>query len=120
MNPVENKVVEAFIEVVKTVGGRGPKNVYARVKEEHIEIHFWLIKSPLEGFIYERFHDGPSYLEEMYHRIFHIIKDEALSRIYACTGLLPVYKDFVIDVERDKFCFMATYSHSKPLAEEEV
>ncbi len=105
MDHLDTLVSQAYKDTVKRIGGRGPRNIYTKILGNRIDIHFWLLKSPFEQFIFENFSDGKELLSGIYGRINEIIKDQAISEIQQQTGLTLEFISFEFCIEDDRFCF---------------
>lgn len=98
--------MQAYVDTIKSVGGRGPKNIFVKIIGNRVEIHFFLIKSPLEIFIQKNFENPEAYLESMYLEIHNCIKDAVVKNISEKIGKVVMYRDFLIVVNEDKFCLV--------------
>lgn len=104
MKNIEKLIIQAYVDTIKAVGGRGPKNIYVKMDKSQIEIHFTLVKSALEIFIQEHFKEPEAYLTAMYKEIHSCIADDAVRNISEKLGAEVLYKDFLVEVAQDKFC----------------
>lgn len=106
MKSLEKEILHAYVDTIKSVGGRGPKNIHVKIDGKRVEICFLLMKSPLEIFIKNYFENAEEYLESMYLEIHNCIKDAAVKNISEKTGKNFVYKDFIVEVSADRFCLV--------------
>lgn len=106
MNHLEKEIMQAYVDTIKSVGGRGPKNIFVKIIGNRVEIHFFLVKSPLEIFIQKHFENPEAYLETMYLEIHNSIKATAVKNISEKIGKVVIYQDFLIEVNEDKFCLV--------------
>lgn len=106
MKNLEKEILQAYMNTIKSVGGRGPKNIFVKIIGNRVEIHFLLMKSPLELFIQKHFENPEEYLETMYLEVHNCIKDAAVNNISEKTGKIFIYRDFQIEVNEDKFCLV--------------
>lgn len=104
MENLEKLILQSYVDTIKAVGGRGPRNIYVKIIDTTIEIHFLLVKSQLEEFIMNHFDAPEQYLHEMYSNIQACIIPRAIEDIYHKTSVLTTFNHFDIDVAKDKFC----------------
>jgi uncharacterized protein YbcI len=99
------KVQDAYLAFIRSVGGRGPENIFVKIYGDVIHVNFTLARSPLENFILERFPDGREYLKDLNFRIHEIVKEDFLKYLETETGFYFVFSDFKMDLDTNKFQF---------------
>lgn len=104
MNDFEKKILQSYVDTIKSIGGRGPKNIFIKIDNKRVEIHFTLVKSQLELFILNNFENATMYLADMYSQIQTIIIRKTIEDIWIKTGVEMHFVEFSIDVLKDKFC----------------
>jgi hypothetical protein len=106
MNELENKVLQAYKKIINRVGSREPKNIFVKIKDKRISIHFSLVKSPLEVFIYENFEESTKYLMDMHAKINAILIAQTEEVISESIEMQVKYSDFQIDIPKDGYCLI--------------
>jgi uncharacterized protein YbcI len=97
------------IKHIKELTGKGPKNIYVKIIEDKVEIHFWLQKSPLEKYVCDELREGKCLVKDIYqdalqHRIKEIQNDLSVrfSQDLKFEGLCA-------DIETDKYVITFIY-----------
>ena len=96
---------DLYLDCIRSVGGRGPENIYVKIYGNLVHINFSLARSPLENFIWDNFPDGQAYLTDLYLRIHAIIKERYLSQLKEAAGIDAEFVDFCMDLPANKFIF---------------
>lgn len=116
MRKEEIELTKVFIKHIKTVGGRGPRNIYCKLEDDKccLTFVFWLGKSALEHYVYEHTKNGTVLLKTLYHEIFDSVKvdlQKELSMTICETQPLNslTLRSFEFDLTEDRFQVIFEY-----------
>jgi hypothetical protein len=106
MDSLCNYLLKQYKEIIKTVSGKGPRNIFYRYDGNIVQLHFWINKTPIEEYILRNFEDGEKYLYDMYLRISQMAYKEFVEVI--CNERKNQIRtvDFSINVLDGKFCLI--------------
>lgn len=103
MDEFEKQVMKLFIDSVKGVGGRGPKNVSVKVHNQTLDLNFWLLKSSFESFLFTEIQGGKTILADIYEKIATYVSAKPIISIGESLKMDIEYIGFNHDMDQDKY-----------------
>lgn len=107
MENFERKILKIYMDHIKQIGGRGPKNAYTKIAGNLMTIHFTMEKSPFEQFVFSHLTEGKQVLETLYRQIESSVRSEFISKMYSELSLNIEFESFQLDENLNQFalCF---------------